>query len=78
MGLYKIGMFLSVDPLPNSCVFSERSEDPDDYRERLYTEYSPYSYCNNSPMMWRDPSGLGMEMEIVDKCAVVANCTAPA
>ena len=39
----------------------------------MYTEYSPYSYCNNSPMMWRDPSGLGMEMEIVDKCAVVAN-----
>ena len=20
----------------------------------MYTEYSPYSYCNNSPMMWRD------------------------
>ena len=37
------------------------------------TEYSPYSYCNNSPMMWRDPSGLASEMEIVDKCAVVAN-----
>jgi RHS repeat-associated protein len=24
----------------------------------MYTEYMPYNYCNNSPMMFRDPSGI--------------------
>jgi len=32
----------------------------------MYTEYTPYNYCNNSPMMFRDPSGMGWEMAIVD------------
>jgi RHS repeat-associated protein len=31
----------------------------------MYTEYTPYNYCNNSPMMFRDPSGLSSEMELV-------------
>jgi len=26
----------------------------------IYTEYTPYNYCNNSPMMFRDPSGMGL------------------
>ena len=25
-----------------------------------FMEHSPYSYCNNSPVMFRDPSGLGI------------------
>jgi proteasome lid subunit RPN8/RPN11 len=37
----------------------------------MYTEFSPYNYCNNSPMMFRDPSGLGMVEEIVDGCELV-------
>jgi hypothetical protein len=28
----------------------------------MYTEFSPYNYCNNSPMMFRDPSGMSSEM----------------
>jgi RHS repeat-associated protein len=31
----------------------------------MYTEFSPYNYCNNSPMMFRDPSGMSSEMELV-------------
>jgi RHS repeat-associated protein len=34
----------------------------------MYTEFSPYNYCNNSPMMFRDPSGMGLVDEIVDGC----------
>jgi RHS repeat-associated protein len=32
----------------------------------MYTEYTPYNYCNNSPMMFRDPSGLGLEIALVE------------
>jgi len=31
----------------------------------MYTEYTPYNYCNNSPMMFRDPSGMSMEIALV-------------
>lgn len=26
----------------------------------MYPKHAPYSYCNNSPLMWRDPSGMGI------------------
>jgi RHS repeat-associated protein len=32
----------------------------------MYTEYTPYNYCNNSPMMFRDPSGMSMEIALVE------------
>jgi hypothetical protein len=33
---------------------------------KMYTEYTPYNYCNNSPMMFRDPSGMSMEIALVE------------
>ena len=59
MGLYKIGRFLSVDPL-----------------FEMYTEFSPYNYCNNSPMMFRDPSGMGMEIALVGLGMIIYKYTA--
>jgi RHS repeat-associated protein len=42
----------------------------------MYTEFSPYNCCNNSPMMFRDPSGMGLEMMVfIEECVALGYVT---